>query len=167
MTRHLDESPVLVLQRQAAGTGWSDIGHGLSVDDGHVLLRASAGTTISEGEPLRLFAVRPGADEVRPVGLRGVDVLPRGDWQLVVARLDGAGGRPSAGQREVADVLRALESTDDARWTAAARAAQRMAVTGAPGSTPAIAAPPPPNEEGEPLSWLCRMFGIGCPPPTE
>ncbi|MEU8665209.1 hypothetical protein [Actinoplanes philippinensis] len=44
MTRHLDESPVLVLQRQTAGTGWSDVGHGLSVDDGHVLLRASAGT---------------------------------------------------------------------------------------------------------------------------
>ncbi|GIE28418.1 hypothetical protein Ait01nite_014630 [Actinoplanes italicus] len=167
MTRHLDESPVLVLQRETAGTGWSDIGHGLSVDAGHVLLRASAGTTITEGEPLRLFAVEPGADEVRAVDLRGVDVLPRGDWQLVVARLVAGGGQPSAGRREVADVLRALESTDDARWTAAARAAQRAVLTDTPVSVPAVAAPPPPNDdEGEPLSWLCRMFGIGCPPPT-
>jgi hypothetical protein len=152
---------VMVLQRGDDASGWTTVGRGLAVDGRHTLLRVESAGRPAPGGRLRLVAV--GAHGAAPARLNGVATLPRDGWTLTVARTTG----PDRERQSAAVVLDALEDPADARWAAVAAAPTGPVPAAATIPEPAAALQPVPDEPPDaPLSWLCRLFGIDCPPPT-
>jgi len=134
---------------------------------------------------VRLVGVAGG--DARSLAVAEVSVLHRDEADLVMVSLAGATvpGGHGTDALAVRRVLALLADDADGRWRVAADAAADVVApvvlvgagrAGAPGR-PAVpvtthrvgAATPSPDgdgggdDDGSPLSWTCRLFGIGCP----
>ncbi|MEV5632166.1 hypothetical protein [Micromonospora tulbaghiae] len=124
--------------------------------------------------------------QVRPLTVAEVSVLHRDPADLLMVSLAGetVPGGYGTDASAVRRVLALLADDADRRWQVAADAAGdvvpsvvlvgagRPGVPGrpaAPVTTHRVSAATPPDgdgggdDDGSPLSWTCRLFGIGCP----
>ncbi|SCF09857.1 hypothetical protein [Micromonospora tulbaghiae] len=185
MKTEVQSPPTVLLLQAQRPAGWVTVARGVALDGRRCLLRTVGAGRPRSGDAVRLVGVT-GAD-VRPLTVAEVSVLHRDPADLLMVSIaeetvpGGYGTDASAVRR----VLALLADEEDRRWRVAADAAGAVVPSvvlvgagrpGVPGRPAApvtthrvSAATPPPDgdgggdDDGSPLSWTCRLFGIGCP----
>lgn len=185
MTTEVQSPPVVVFLQAQRPAGWVTVARGVPLDGRRCLLRTVGAGRARSGDAVRLVGVTGG--DTRSLAVAEVSVLHRDEADLVMVSLDGATvtGGHGTDASAVRRVLALLADDADGRWRVAADAAAGVVApvvlvgagrAGAPGRTAVpvtthrvSAATPPPDgdgggdDDGSPLSWTCRLFGIGCP----
>ncbi|MGC4901453.1 hypothetical protein ACLQ2Y_19205 [Micromonospora echinospora] len=185
MRTEVQSPPVVVFLQAQRPAGWVTVARGVPLDGRRCLLRTVGAGRARSGDAVRLVGVAGG--DARSLTVAEVSVLHRDEADLLMVSLAGATvpGGYGTDASAVRRVLAMLADDADGRWRVAADAAADVVATvvlagagraGEPGR-PAVpvtthrvsAATPPPDgdgggdDDGSPLSWTCRLFGIGCP----
>lgn len=184
MMTEVQSPPTVVLLQAQRPAGWVTVARGVALDGRRCLLRTVGAGRPRSGDAVRLVGVS-GA-EVRPLTVAEVSVLHRDPADLLMVSIAGEAvpGGYGTDASAVRRVLALLADDTDRRWRVAADAAGdvvpsvvlvgagRPGVPGrpaAPVTTHRVSAATPPDgdgggdDDGSPLSWTCRLFGIGCP----
>ncbi|MGC5386925.1 hypothetical protein O7542_10200 [Micromonospora sp. WMMC264] len=185
MRTEVQSPPVVVFLQAQRPAGWVTVARGVPLDGRRCLLRTVGAGRARSGDAVRLVGVAGG--DARSLAVAEVSVLHRDEADLVMVSLAGATvpGGHGTDALAVRRVLAMLADDADGRWRVAADAAADVVApvvlvgagrAGAPGRTAVPvtthrvgAATPSPDgdgggdDDGSPLSWTCRLFGIGCP----
>ncbi|MEH0823070.1 MULTISPECIES: hypothetical protein [Micromonospora] len=184
MKTEVKSPPTVLLLQAQRPAGWVTVARGVALDGRRCLLRTVGAGRPRSGDAVRLVGVS-GA-QVRPLTVAEVSVLHRDPADLLMVSLAGetVPGGYGTDASAVRRVLALLADDADRRWQVAADAAGdvvpsvvlvgagRPGVPGrpaAPVTTHRVSAATPPDgdgggdDDGSPLSWTCRLFGIGCP----
>lgn len=165
------QSPPIVVSVQHCHDGrWTTVAHGVPLDDRHCLLRAGTPGAVRAGARLRVVAVAGTDPAPVPLPVAGVSVLRDADADLVMVTLAGgdAALAEAAHGTGAAQVRATLELLGDAwhpLWwhTAADTDLPGPAVPPVPVLRHRVVADPTAGVLDGPLTWACRIFGIGCP----
>ncbi|WP_018784311.1 hypothetical protein [Micromonospora sp. CNB394] len=170
------QSPPAVLFLQAQRpAGWVTVARGVALDGRRCLLRTVGAGRPRSGDAVRLVGVT--GPDARSLTVAEVSVLHRDPADLLMVSLAGetVPGGYGTDASAVRRVLALLADDGDRRWRVAADVAGGvvspvvLAAAGRPGvpvTTHRVSAATPDgggDDDGSPLSWTCRLFGIGCP----
>ncbi|MDG6101864.1 hypothetical protein Daura_37610 [Dactylosporangium aurantiacum] len=165
--------PIVVFAQHHRDGRWAAVAHGVPLDDRHCLLRAGTAGAVRPGARLRVVAVTGTAPEpvLLPVG--AVSVLRDTGADLVMVTLTGADATLAAaahgtGAAQVRAVLDLLGDAWHPLWWQTGHTALEVdlpgvATPGVPVLRHRVVADMTGGVLDGPLTWACRIFGIGCP----